>query len=137
MGIQNGHTVPFLEPISLKKRKRKAMSRIKQIDKMLNIEKFCLLRVLKKKLRSFVGTSPDHLLRPEGISPAAVHTLPLLTEQPEFSNSPNNLREPKGDRNVKRASRIILPRLPQDDKDNARIVDLPREMWLLHLPAQI
>ena len=31
MGTQSGHNVPFLESASLKKRKRKAMKRIKQI----------------------------------------------------------------------------------------------------------
>ena len=34
MGTQNGHNVPFLEFASLKKRKRKALKRIKQIDKI-------------------------------------------------------------------------------------------------------
>ena len=34
MGTQNGHNVPFLESASLKKRKRKAMKRIKQIYKI-------------------------------------------------------------------------------------------------------
>ena len=35
MGTQNGHNVPFLGSVFLKKRKRKAMIRIKQIDKIL------------------------------------------------------------------------------------------------------
>ena len=34
MGTQNGHNVPFLESASLEKRKRKAMKRIKQFDKI-------------------------------------------------------------------------------------------------------
>ena len=34
MGTQNGHSVPFLESASLKKWKRKAMKRIKQIHKI-------------------------------------------------------------------------------------------------------
>ena len=34
------------------------MTRIKQIAKLFNIEKFCLLSVLKQKLRSFIGTDP-------------------------------------------------------------------------------
>ena len=42
MGTQNGHNVPFLEFASLKKRKRKAMKRIKHIDKYLK-------RVTEKK----------------------------------------------------------------------------------------
>ena len=58
MGTQNEHILPFFESVSLKKRKRKAMSRIKQIDKMFNIEKFRLLSVLKKNLRSSVGAGP-------------------------------------------------------------------------------
>ena len=36
MGTQNGHNVPFLEAVSLKKRKRKATKRIKQIDEIFN-----------------------------------------------------------------------------------------------------
>ena len=31
MGTKNGHNVPFLESASLRKRKRKAMKRIKKI----------------------------------------------------------------------------------------------------------
>ena len=31
MGTQNGHKVPFLQSASIRKRKRKAMKRIKQI----------------------------------------------------------------------------------------------------------
>ena len=34
MGTQNGHNVPFLESVSLRKRKRKAMKRLKHIYKM-------------------------------------------------------------------------------------------------------
>ena len=34
MGTQNGHNVPFLESASLKKRKSKAIKRIKQIHKI-------------------------------------------------------------------------------------------------------
>ena len=34
METQNGQNVPFLEPASLKKRKRKAMKRIKQNDEI-------------------------------------------------------------------------------------------------------
>ena len=34
MGTQNGHNVPFLKSVSLKKRKRKALKRVKQIDKI-------------------------------------------------------------------------------------------------------
>ena len=34
MGTQNGHNVPFLESASLKKWKRKAMKKIKQIHKI-------------------------------------------------------------------------------------------------------
>ena len=34
MGTQNGHNVPFLESVSLKKRKRKALKRIKQFYKI-------------------------------------------------------------------------------------------------------
>ena len=34
MGTQNGHNVPFLESASPRKRKRKAMKRIKQIYKI-------------------------------------------------------------------------------------------------------
>ena len=34
MGTQNGHNVPFLESASLRKRKRKAIKRIKQINKI-------------------------------------------------------------------------------------------------------
>ena len=34
MGTHNGHTVPFFESASLKKRKRKAMKRIKQVYKI-------------------------------------------------------------------------------------------------------
>ena len=34
MGTQNGHNVPFLESASLKKRKRKAVKRMKQIYKI-------------------------------------------------------------------------------------------------------
>ena len=34
MGQQNGHNVPFLESVSLEKRKRKAMTRIKQMTKI-------------------------------------------------------------------------------------------------------
>ena len=33
MRTQNGHNVPFLESVALTKRKRKAMKRIKRIDK--------------------------------------------------------------------------------------------------------
>ena len=42
MGTQNGHNVPFLESASLKKKKRKAMKRIKPIYKISE-------RVIKKK----------------------------------------------------------------------------------------
>ena len=58
MGTQNGHIVSFHESVSLKKKKRKAVTRIKQIDKMFNIKKFRPVSVLKKKLRSFIGTGP-------------------------------------------------------------------------------
>ena len=34
MGTQNGHNVPFLESASLRKRKRKAIKRIKQIHEI-------------------------------------------------------------------------------------------------------
>ena len=34
MGTHNGHSVPFLKSSSLKKRKRKVMKRIKQIQKI-------------------------------------------------------------------------------------------------------
>ena len=34
MGTQSGHNVPFIKSVSLKKKKRKAMERIKQIDKI-------------------------------------------------------------------------------------------------------
>ena len=34
MGTQNRHNVPFLESASFKKKKRKALKRIKQIDKI-------------------------------------------------------------------------------------------------------
>ena len=46
MGTQNGHNVPFFESVSLKKRKRKAMKKIKQIDKTFkksNRKKSCHL----------------------------------------------------------------------------------------------
>ena len=45
MGTQNGLNVPFLESASLKKRKRKAVKRIKQICKISKEgnEKKCLL----------------------------------------------------------------------------------------------
>ena len=33
MGTENGHNVPFVESVSLKKRKKKEMKRIKQIAK--------------------------------------------------------------------------------------------------------
>ena len=46
MGTQNGHNVPFLLSASLKKRKRKAVKRIKQvckISKKCNKKKSCHL----------------------------------------------------------------------------------------------
>ena len=45
MGTQNGHNVPFLESASLKKRKRKAVKRIKQVYKISK-------RVIKKIMPS-------------------------------------------------------------------------------------
>ena len=71
MGTQNGHIVPFLDSVSLKKRKRKAMTRIKQIAIMFNIEKFCLLSVFEQKLRS---CSDKYFRIKEHISPAKVGT---------------------------------------------------------------
>ena len=51
MGTQNEHNVPFLESVSLKKRKRKAMKRIKQIDKNLK-------KVIVKKKKKIMPSGP-------------------------------------------------------------------------------
>ena len=49
MGTQNRHNVPFLKSASLKKRKRKAMNRIKQIAKIFKKGNSSYIYMRKKK----------------------------------------------------------------------------------------
>ena len=49
MRTQKGHNVPFLESVSLKKRKRKAMERIKQIADMFIKVIVIYMEKMKKK----------------------------------------------------------------------------------------
>ena len=49
MGTQNRHNLPFFESVSLKKRKRKAMTRIKQIGKVLKKKEIVIIYIRTKR----------------------------------------------------------------------------------------